>query len=221
MPEQAMPDDSRMDYHSHIRREIIPLVPDGGGTLLDVGGGIGATAVSLRDLGKADRVGVIDLIDVSVEGVRKDFSYSGNIEDSSFLDPVLEAEGPFQTILCLDVLEHLVDPWKIVARLHKALAPGGVIVASVPNVRHYSALLPLAFGNRWDLADDGILDRTHLRFFVRDTAIALMTSSGLKLEEVRGNAPGGKKVRLARALSLGALNSFTNLQYLIRVRRID
>jgi 2-polyprenyl-3-methyl-5-hydroxy-6-metoxy-1,4-benzoquinol methylase len=210
-----------MDYHKHIREEIIPLVPDAKGTLLDVGGGVGATAARLKQLGKADRIGVIDLIDSSIEGVTKDFSYSGNIEDPAFLDSVLDAEGPFQTILCLDVLEHLVDPWKIVARLHKALVPGGVIVASVPNVRHYSAFLPLAFQDRWDLADDGILDRTHLRFFVRSTAIELMTCSGLKLEEVRGNAPGGRKVRLAQALSLGALNSFTYLQYLIRVRRVD
>ncbi|MDM7966151.1 MULTISPECIES: class I SAM-dependent methyltransferase [Blastomonas] len=221
MTQETALDPSRMDYHKHIREEIIPLVPNGGGTLLDVGGGVGATAVRLKQLGKADRVGVIDLIDATAEGVHKDFSYSGNIEEPAFLDSVLQAEGPFQTILCLDVLEHLVDPWKIVARLHKALVPGGVIVASVPNVRHYSAFLPLAFQNRWDLADDGILDRTHLRFFVRSTAIELMTSSGLKLEEIRGNAPGGTKVKLARALSLGALNSFTNLQYLIRVRRTD
>jgi 2-polyprenyl-3-methyl-5-hydroxy-6-metoxy-1,4-benzoquinol methylase len=214
-------DPSRMDYHNHIREEIIPLVPNGGGTLLDVGGGVGATAVRLKQLGKADRVGVIDLIDSAVEGVNKDFSYSGNIEDSVFLDSVLEAEGSLQTILCLDVLEHLVDPWKIIARLHQALVPGGVIVASVPNVRHYSAFLPLAFCNSWDLADDGILDRTHLRFFVRDTAIKLMTCSGLKLEEISGHAPGGIKLKLARAFSFGALNSFTNLQYLIRVRRVD
>lgn len=214
-------DPSRMDYHKHIREEIIPLVPDAGGTLLDVGGGVGATAARLKHLGKAQRVGVIDLIDSSMEGVTKDFSYSGNIEDARFLDSVIEAEGPFQTILCLDVLEHLVDPWAIVGRLHKALVPGGVIVASIPNVRHYSAFLPLAFQDRWDLADDGILDRTHLRFFVRSTAIELMTCSGLKLEEVRGNLVGGRKVKLARALSLGMLNSFTYLQYLIRVRRVD
>ncbi len=51
---------------------------------------------------------------------------------------MLQAEGPFQTIMCPDVLEHIFDPWKIVARAAQVPVPGGVIVASVPNARHYT-----------------------------------------------------------------------------------
>ena len=38
----------RDDYHALTRQEILPLVPQSGGTLLDLGGGIGATAAWLK-----------------------------------------------------------------------------------------------------------------------------------------------------------------------------
>lgn len=212
--------ETRLDYHHLVRREVVPLVTSDGGTLLDIGGGVGATAAHLKSLGKADRAGVVDLVDGS-SVTDLDFRYSGSVEDGVLLKTVAADEGPFDTILMLDVLEHLVDPWKVVAEAHRMLKPGGILVASIPNIRHYTAALPLFFRNRWQLADAGILDRTHLRFFVRNTAIDLVTHSGLKLEDVRGNPGGGGKVRLFRKATFGALNSFTDLQYLIRARRDD
>ena len=205
----------RPHYHALVREDVVSLVTPAGGSLLDVGGGTGATALRLRSLGRAERAGVIDRVAPLMD---LDFAHAGDIEDPVFLDHVLESEGPFQTILCLDILEHLRDPWALVQKLHGALAPDGTIVASIPNIRNFGALGPLLFQNRWDLTDAGILDRTHLRFFVRSTAIALMTSSGLALDEVRAKPSGGRRVRLFRTMTAGLLNSFTDLQYLIRVR---
>lgn len=211
----------RENYHHLVRTDIAPFVPDHGGTLLDIGGGVGATAAYLKSLGKADRIGVADMVDSSASGVTKDFTFKGNLEDPAFIERIIAEEGPFSTILCLDVLEHLPDPWTIVARLHQALKPGGVIVASIPNVRHYTALLPLLFRNKWTYREAGILDRTHLRFFVKDTAVELMTSSGLKLELVKGNPQTARRMKLFRALTFNLFHSFTDLQYIVRVRRDD
>lgn len=211
-------DPVRSDYHRLVRTEVIPMVPESGGTLLDLGGGVGATAARLKALGRATRAGVVDLVDASTHNPDLDFSYRGNLEDPTLLDTVIDREGPFDTVLCLDVLEHLQDPWRIVRKLHSGLTRNGVIVASIPNVRNYTALFPLLFRNKWTLTDKGILDRTHLRFFVRGTAIELMTCSGLNLEEVRGVPSGGRKIKLVRAAMLGLFNSFTDQQYLIRVR---
>ncbi|MEM9140341.1 MAG: methyltransferase domain-containing protein [Pseudomonadota bacterium] len=195
------------------------MVPRAGGTLLDFGGGVGATAAELRARGHAHRAGVADLVADRVTALNLDFRHRGDLEDPVFLEQIIAAEGPFTCVLCLDVLEHLSDPWSIVRRLHAALVPGGTIIASIPNIRNFRALLPLVFQNRWTLTDAGILDRTHLRFFVRSTAIDLMTCSGLMVEEVRGIPSGGRAVRLFRALTLGQLNSFTDMQFVIRVRR--
>jgi hypothetical protein len=197
-------------YHDLVRNDVIPYVPTTGGTLLDVGGGIGATAARLKALGRAERAGVIDAVDGSDSGPELDFSYVGDVEDDAFMASILAKEGPLHAILCLDILEHLVDPWRLVAQLHTALAPG---------VRNYRALGPLLFRNRWQLTDAGILDRTHLRFFVRASAIEMMTTSGLEVVSVDATAGGGRKVGLIRKLTFGLFNSFTDQQYIVCVRR--
>jgi hypothetical protein len=209
----------RAGYHGLVRREIVPLVPRMGGSLLDFGGGVGATAAHIRDLGLVERAGVVDMVSGGDDGPQVDFRHVGDVEDPAVIDEVIARDGPFSVILCLDILEHLRDPWSVVRRLHGGLAEDGVMIGSIPNVRNFQALFPLLFRNQWTLTDAGILDRTHLRFFVRDTAIELMTCSGLTLEEVRPAPSGGRKIRLIRMATLGLFNSFTDRQYLIRVRR--
>lgn len=201
------------------RTEILPLVPTNGGTLIDIGGGLGATALWLRKRGYARRVGVVDRI-APLAGPRLlDFRETGDLEDPHVLARTFARTGPVQTILCLDVLGHLRDPWTIVRRLHRGLAPGGVIIASLPNVRNYQIVMPLLFRNRWSLNETGILDRLYLRFFVRSSAIDLMTCSGLSLDRVMAVPTRGSRVRTFRRATFGLLNSFTDQQYLIRVRR--
>lgn len=207
-------------YHNDVRSDIAPYIVHRIGRLLDVGGGTGATAAYLKSQGLASQVGVVDQVASADATDGIDFHHSGDLEDLDFLDSVLAAEGPFDTILCLDILEHLVDPWGVVAHLHRALAPGGHIIASIPNVRHYRVSGGLFFGGRWDLADAGILDRTHLRFFVKETAVELMTSSGLTLELV-DTPPRMRHPKLAAALHKvfrGRLDAMVAVDYVVRVR---
>lgn len=211
----------RSDYHDLVRDDVIPSVPRAGGALLELGGGIGATAVTLKKRAYVERVGVVDLVGESHQLRELDFSYSGDLNDESFLHDVCSREGPFDLILCLDILEHLIDPWRVVRELHSSLKAGGFIVASIPNVRNFRAVLPLLLLNRWTLTDEGILDRTHLRFFVRSTAIQLMTSSGLRLESVTALPTDHWAIRLFRKLTLGLLNTFTDRNYIIVVRKTD
>ena len=64
------------------------------------------------------------------------------------------------------------------------LAPGGAFVVSLPHVGHYSVALPLVLKGRWTYQDEGLLDRTHLRFFDRVSAPALLTENGLTIERL-------------------------------------
>jgi len=88
-------------------------------------------------------------------------------------------DGLFDTIVCGDVLEHLADPPRVLRALVGALAPGGDVVVSVPNVAHLWVRLSLLAG-RFDYAERGILDRTHLRFFTRRTLDELLAAAGLE-----------------------------------------
>jgi 2-polyprenyl-3-methyl-5-hydroxy-6-metoxy-1,4-benzoquinol methylase len=87
-------------------------------------------------------------------------------------------DPPFDAIVCGDVLEHLAHPAPALRALARALAPGGAVVVSVPNVAHLWMRLSLLAG-RFDYAERGILDRTHLRFFTDRSLRALLAEAGL------------------------------------------
>jgi hypothetical protein len=108
-----------------------------------------------------------------------------------------------------------------VRKLDPLLKPGGVLIASIPNVRHMKVLAPLIFRGRWDYSNSGLLDRTHVRFFVRDTAIALVECSGLKVDAVHANGPlvPGSPLALINKLTLSVFQGFLDFQYLIRARK--
>jgi len=90
-------------------------------------------------------------------------------------------EGPFDVIVYGDVLEHLVDPLRILVELDRSLAPGGFVVISVPNIAHLWIRLLLLFG-RFDYLDRGILDHSHLRFFTERSLRAMLADAGLLIE---------------------------------------
>jgi SAM-dependent methyltransferase len=92
--------------------------------------------------------------------------------------------GPFHAIVYGDILEHLSDPLSALVSINQQLARGGLVVVSVPNVGHLWVRLSLLMG-RFEYADRGILDRTHLRFFTRRTLLDLLAQAGLAVEELR------------------------------------
>jgi 2-polyprenyl-3-methyl-5-hydroxy-6-metoxy-1,4-benzoquinol methylase len=92
-------------------------------------------------------------------------------------------EGLFDAIVYGDVLEHLSDPLPVLVALDRALAVDGRVIVSVPNVAHLWVRFSLAVG-RWNYADRGILDRTHLRFFTKQSLGAVLRDAGLSVEEL-------------------------------------
>ena len=88
----------------------------------------------------------------------------------------------FGAVLLLDVLEHLRKPEHLLAECRKVLAPDGVVVVSLPNVANLTVRLSLLAG-RFDYAERGILDRTHLRFYTRRTARSLLEAAGFEAIE--------------------------------------
>ncbi len=205
------------DYYDGVRKDVLPLVPKHAARVLEIGCSEGNTLAYLKDHGYCDWTCGVDLFAEAIELAKHkvDAAYQGNIEAMSL---PIEPES-IDLILCLDVLEHLVNPQQVIAALHQLLVPGGKIIASIPNVRHYSASLPLFFQNKWEYKSNGVLDNTHLRFFVKDTAIDLMQSSGLTMNRLICQPKS--RDRTFNALTLGMFNSFLTLQYLIEVEKID
>ena len=86
----------------------------------------------------------------------------------------------FDVVVAADVLEHVKDPESVLKAVTKFLSPGGFIVLSIPNVAHMSIRLNLLTGH-FPYGASGLLDRTHLRFFTRESAQSLVEDAGFAI----------------------------------------
>ena len=204
----------RTDYYAHLRAEIIEAIPEGCATVLDVGCGKGTLGRWLKEQGVRTVYGV-ELSPVAGEEAGRwlDQVLIGNIEQTLLPFPAHSVD----CIICADVLEHLADPWAVVATLKKLLKPGGCLVASVPNVGFHRNIRKLLRGE-WRYANEGLLDRTHLRFFTLQTIEELFVSNGMRIEQVDKRVDAGWNIRLLNALLLGAFRHTLYLHYVVRVR---
>ncbi len=204
-------------YHDLVRTNVLPLVPEQAGRVLDLGGGIGATSLALKDQGRATSIMLIDQVaDQALPGI--DVAEAVDLFDLDKLDAVLTRNGPFDTILCLDVLEHLVEPWATVDLLEKHLTDGGALVVSLPNVSHWSVIVPLILGGRFRYADKGIMDRTHLRWFSKEGATDLVSRQGMTVETVKANI-WTRAEKLLDIITLKLLSRFFAAQYFLRAQK--
>lgn len=150
------------DFSSHTT--ILKLVGEGRGRrILDVGAADGFLAERLTQQGW--QVTAIER-DRELAVLAKQYSCETLIADLNQDVPALP--NSFDAIVCGDVLEHLVSPEDTLEALMRYLVDDGVVIISVPNVAHLYVRFLLLFG-RFDYADRGILDRTHLRFFTLKT----------------------------------------------------
>jgi len=94
----------------------------------------------------------------------------------------------FARIVFGDVLEHLRDPLRVLLALGERLEADGEMVLSVPNVAHVWVRLGLLLG-RFEYADRGILDRSHVRFFTESSLRQLLSGGGLEIARVEPTPP--------------------------------
>jgi 2-polyprenyl-3-methyl-5-hydroxy-6-metoxy-1,4-benzoquinol methylase len=168
-------------YFATARREIMPFLPGKLSRLLDLGCGTGATVALIKERKAIEWAGGVELDPAAAEAARNvcDLVWSGDAAKLTFDSEI--APSSLDLVLCLDVLEHLADPWSMVRRLSPLVAAGGRLILSVPNIRNLKFLLRLAVLGDFRYREAGLLDRTHLRFFTRETAIELATVGGLRL----------------------------------------
>lgn len=189
------------DYYRHARPELVAEIDGPASRVLDLGCGAGMVSASIRAHCSVKEIWGVEVVPEVAEQARQnpalDRVLCGDVA-------TLIAELPqasFSHIIAGDVLEHLVDPWSLVASLRSRLEPGGKFICSIPNIRNLSFILELLFRRRFAYRDAGVLDRTHLRFFARKDIETMFREAGYS--DIRIGPVRPKKAlhkRLGRAL---------------------
>ena len=177
------------NYYSRINADLLKFIPPDARVVLEVGCGTGALAEAYRRINPDVRyLG----IEISPQAARE-ASEIGRIDhvfpgDAALAEPVdlwlSEMDPSVDCLVFGDVLEHMVDPWTVLAKLTQWVREGGQVLACVPNVQHYSVVLNLLHG-KWDYQDEGLLDRTHLRFFTLEGLRELFACTELKVFDIQ------------------------------------
>jgi SAM-dependent methyltransferase len=166
-----------IDYYGEVRDDVLPFVPAGAREVLEVGCGRGVTGALLQErLGC--RVTGVELNPVVAREAagRLHRVVCGDVQ-------TVELDGPFDAVLALELVEHLVDAEAFLSRVGSLLAPGGRAIFSIPNVGHYSVVEDLIAG-RWDYLPVGLLCYTHYRFFTERTLRDWLERAGIARYEL-------------------------------------
>lgn len=171
------------NYYSSINAELFRKIPLSSQRILELGCGAGALGeLFLKYAPLAEYHGVeVNPEVASIAKKKLTKVYVEDIESESRKKILLPARYDF--IVCGDVLEHLVDPWTIVAELRQSCVSNGGMIASIPNVAHWSVITNLLRGD-FTYENMGVLDKTHLRFFTKKTIIQLFTQAGWEIESI-------------------------------------
>lgn len=170
-----------MTYYSNANPDLLAKIPVTAKRVLEIGCGTGGFARAYRDINPSAEYWGVELFAEAAEEAKTVLNevVLGSIEDAAVLAELDTQRGDrkFDVLIFGDVLEHLLDPWSVLKILRERMEPGAVCAVCIPNVGHWSLVREQLLG-RWNYADAGLLDRTHLRFFSRDTAVDMLGQAG-------------------------------------------
>jgi 2-polyprenyl-3-methyl-5-hydroxy-6-metoxy-1,4-benzoquinol methylase len=168
-------------YYANVRRDMVSFLPDRYSRVLEVGCGEGAFCDLLAP--GCEVWGVEpELKSAAVAAQRMHKVLAVRFDDAA---PELPLHY-FDLVVCNDVIEHLEEPERCLRSIREVLVPGGHVVASIPNVRHWEVLWQLLVEKDWRYVSSGVLDRTHLRFFTERSIRRLFVQTGYEVVQLAG-----------------------------------
>ncbi len=199
-------------YYGLSRSETLAHLPKPVGRVLDIGCAGGGAAPLLRAGGATWITGIEMLPEPAAVAAQ----VYDEVLTGDALSELANATGPFDTILCYDVLEHLYDPLALIDALRGVAAPDGQLHVSVPNASHVSLLRDLILRGTFGYQPAGHRDATHIRWFTRRDIVALVDEGGWSVESVEHSQL--HRSRLLHKLTLGRSTEFLAGQWYVLAR---
>ncbi|HEX3538476.1 MAG TPA: class I SAM-dependent methyltransferase [Stellaceae bacterium] len=202
------------EYFGWPRDEMRAFLPARCGKVLEIGCGEGRFSGGIADA--AETWG----IEPHAGAARAAQSRFHKVINASFEASLAELPPRyFDTVICNDVIEHMPDHDWFLETIKTYMSPSGVLVGSIPNVRYYRNLFDLVLAKDWQYQDQGILDRTHLRFFTEKSLRRTLRAHGFEIAAMRGINGGFSRQALtsgvvACAAIMFSLGYFSDIRYL-------
>ena len=197
-------------YFTQERQEMLPFVPAQRRRVLEVGCSEGLFIGSLPGVEESWGIEPSAAAEMAKERLTRVFHAT--------FDEV-EAELPsnyFDVVICNDVIEHMPDYNHFLSAIAKHIAPGGMLVGSIPNVRFYNNMMQFLFEKDWYYTDSGILDRTHITFFTEKSLRRTLERHGFAVRQLQGINTGARpsdSLRTSLYLAAARILSFVSAGY--------
>ncbi len=207
--------------HKYIEcEEAIAVSGLSGGSLLDVGCGEGYFLKYFSDQGWLVRG-----LDFTPDGVERHFpELLQTLETGNLFDLVTrEAESGkrYDLVACNNVLEHVIDPMKLLDELKKVVAPGGTLRLAVPNDGSWLQELVVALGHGKE--DFWVCPPEHLSYFTVESLRGLLERVGWRTRDVLTAFPIevymlNEASNYAKDRTLGRASHFARVEFEVGLR---
>ena len=166
-------------YYKNVRKDMAVYMPKGVSVMLEVGCGNGRFGEMIKESHSCEVWGI--------ELMPEEGAVAKGVLDNVLIGPCEEMisslpDNHFDVIYFNDVLEHLSYPDEVLKAIGPKLKSGGKLISSIPNIRYHKALIPLLFNGDFKYTPDGVMDKTHLRFFTQKSVQRMFEECGYQVE---------------------------------------
>lgn len=161
-------------------RDLLAFIPGNARHVVEVGCNSGALAAAYKAINPSCLYEGIELDEQAAQTAR---NHCDRVLELDIESVGTEFFGKFSEADCWvfgDVLEHLKDPWQVLARIRSVMPENGMIVACIPNAQHWSVQAKLCIGD-FRYQNEGLMNRSHLRWFTRATIFELFAQVGFQI----------------------------------------
>jgi 2-polyprenyl-3-methyl-5-hydroxy-6-metoxy-1,4-benzoquinol methylase len=164
---------------AEMRHDLLPMIPLDAKSVIEFGCGEASLGEALKKRQPCRVVGVeVDPAAAAVARKRIDDVYCG---DAQHIISIIGER--FDCIIGSELVEHIGDPWSLLADMRRICNPAGRLLLSIPNIASASLINDLLIG-RFDYTYIGLTCVGHIRFFTRRTIEDMLRMTGWQITAI-------------------------------------